>query len=69
MPQKLPARSSRLRGRRRDEDDGGDDVRTFSSTFSRLPFLCDVGKKLKFNHFINLFVKSILLKLNHLYNF
>ncbi len=33
-----------LRGRRRDEDDGGDDVRTFSSAFSRLPFVCDVAK-------------------------
>jgi hypothetical protein len=40
---KASARSSRLRGRRRDEDDGDDDVRTFSSAFSRLPFLCDVG--------------------------
>ncbi len=51
---KASARSSRLRGRRRDEDDGGDDVRTFS----RLPFLCDVGNfflKKNSNHFINLF--------------
>jgi hypothetical protein len=63
MAQKLSARSSRLRARRRDEDDGGDDVRTFSSAFSRLPFLCDVGNFFLKNNFKSLYI----FFLNHIY--